>query len=63
MVKKSKAEHQTDVALLMELYFAASVATKEDSNLMDDAEMEDKLLGGNGVFEILGLQTLQDPFQ
>ncbi|KIM72617.1 hypothetical protein PILCRDRAFT_93387 [Piloderma croceum F 1598] len=64
MVEKSKAECQADLALLMELYFAASMATEEDPDLMDDAKMEDELLGGNGanpkVFEILGLQTLQD---
>ena len=64
MVEKSKAERQADLALLMVLYFAASMATEEDPDLMDDAEMEDELLGGNGadseVFEILGLQTLQD---
>ena len=30
MVKKSKVERQADLALLMGLYFAASVATEED---------------------------------
>ena len=45
MVEKSKAERQADLAL----YFAASVATEEDSNLMNDAEMEDEVLGSNGA--------------
>ena len=51
--------------LHMELYFATSLATREDPDLLDDTEIDDdELLVEDGVdskiFEALGFQTMQD---
>ena len=65
MVKKTKSEQQATLASIMELYFATSLATREDPDLLDDTEIDDdEFLVEDGVdskiFEALGFQTMLD---
>jgi hypothetical protein len=64
MAKKTKAEKQADLASIMELYFATSLAMQEETNLLDDTEMDDDFLADKDAdsefFEALGIQTMRE---
>ena len=66
MPKKTKAKKQAALASPMALYFATSLATQEDSDMLSDMETdeEEKDLVEDGVdsdiFEILAVQVMQD---
>jgi len=64
MAKKTKAEKQADLASIMELYFATSLTIQEETNLLDDTEMDDDFLADKDAdsefFEALGIQTIND---
>ena len=66
MPKETKAEKQAALASLMELYFATSLATQEDSDMLSDMQTneEEKHSVEDGaysdIFEILAVQVMQD---